>query len=135
MNGNIEFIYDKTIKRPKRLQNNVFVLHSPERIKIQPGEFKKIDMKRSTHLRENIITTCLLFLSENGLKLDNSQYISTENNIVNLNQSLNLPWKLQLDTVYRSLNFTFSIRKKQEIGFIVPLNEGINRIQVKYTKT
>lgn len=92
-------------------------------------------MKRSTHLRENIITTCLLFLSENGLKLDNSQYISTENNIVNLNQSLNLPWKLQLDTVYRSLNLTFSIRKKQEIGFIVPLNEGINRIQVKYTKT
>ena len=135
MNGNIEFIYDKTIKRPKRLQNNVFVLHSPEGIKIQPGEFKKIDMKRSTHLRENIITTCLLFLSENGLKLDNSQYISTENNIVNLNQSLNLPWKLQLDTVYRSLNLTFSIRKKQEIGFIVPLNEGINRIQMKYTKT
>ena len=67
MNGNIEFIYDKTIKRPKRLQNNVFLLYSPERIKIQPGEFKKTDMKCSTHLRENIITTCLLspLFSEN----------------------------------------------------------------------
>ena len=134
MNGNIEFTYDKTIKRPKRLQNNVFVLYSPKRIKTQPGEFK--NMKLSTHLRENIITTCLLLpsFSENGLKLENSQYISMENNIINLNQSLNLPWKLQLDTANSSMN-SFSIRKKQEIGFIIPLNEGINRIQVKCKKT
>ena len=41
----IEFIYNKTLKRPKKLQNNVFVLYSPPRIRLQPGEFKKVDIK------------------------------------------------------------------------------------------
>ena len=34
----VEFIYDKTIKRRKRLRKNVFVLYSPETIRLQPGE-------------------------------------------------------------------------------------------------
>ena len=28
----IEFIYDKTTRRPKRLENNVFILFAPEKI-------------------------------------------------------------------------------------------------------
>ena len=39
----IEFIY--RIRRPKKLENHVFVLYSPEGIKLQPGETKMLDMK------------------------------------------------------------------------------------------
>ena len=28
----VEFIYDKSMRRPKRLENNSFTLYSPERI-------------------------------------------------------------------------------------------------------
>ena len=38
MNQIVEFIYDRTTGRPRRLKNNVFVLYSPKRIRIQPGE-------------------------------------------------------------------------------------------------
>ena len=38
MEEKIEFIYDKTTRRPKRLENNIFILYSPERIRLQLGE-------------------------------------------------------------------------------------------------
>ena len=39
MNRNcIELIYDKRTRRPRRLENDIFMLYSPERIKLQPGE-------------------------------------------------------------------------------------------------
>ena len=63
----IEFIYDKT------LDNKVFIPYSPEGIRLQPGEFKKVDMKLSTRLPEQVATTCTLLLSfsKHGLKLEN----------------------------------------------------------------
>ena len=112
-------------------------MYSSERIKIQPGGYRKIDMKLSIRLPQQIVTCCTLLLtfSENGLKLENCQYISTDNNIINFNQPIILPWKLQLDLVNRSMNTTFLISKKQELAFIVPLNEGLEQLNVKYTKT
>ena len=94
-------------------------------------------MKLSIRLPQQIVTCCTLLLtfSENGLKLENCQYISTDNNIINFNQPIILPWKLQLDLVNRSMNTTFLISKKQELAFIVPLNEGLEQLNVKYTKT
>ena len=41
----IEFMYDKTLKRSNKFRNNVFDQNLPERIQLQPGEFKKVDMK------------------------------------------------------------------------------------------
>ena len=112
-------------------------MYSSERITIQPGECKKVDAKLSIRLPEQIVTCCTLLLtfSKNGLKLENCQYISTDNNIINFNQLINLPWKLQLDLVNRSMNTTFLISKKQELDFIVPLNEGVETLKFKYTKT
>ena len=94
-------------------------------------------MKLSIRRPEQIVTCCTLLpaFSKNGLKLENCQYISTDNNIINFNQPINLPWKLQLDLVHRSMNTTFLIRKKQKLAFIVPLNEGLEQLNVKYTKT
>ena len=59
----IEFIYDKALKRPKRLQNNVFVLYLSDRIKAKPGEYKKNDMKLSIRPPEQIITVSTLLSS------------------------------------------------------------------------
>ena len=47
----IEFIYDSSLqKRLKKLQNNVFVLYSPKRIKLRPGEFINVDMELSVRM-------------------------------------------------------------------------------------
>ena len=40
----IEFIYDKTTRRPKRLENNVFILYAPEKIRLQPGEMMSVNI-------------------------------------------------------------------------------------------
>ena len=112
------------------------MVYSPETIRLHPGQFKKVDMKLSIRLQEQV-TACILSpsFSKNGLKLENRQYISADNNVINLNQPINLPWKLQFELVNRSKNTIFSKCKRQEIGYIVPLNEQIEQLKVKYTKT
>ena len=66
------------LKEPKKLQNKVFVLFSLERIQLPPEEFKKVDMKLSIRLPEQIVIayTLLPSFNKNGLKLENCQYIS-----------------------------------------------------------
>ena len=39
----VEISYSK--RRPKKLENGVFVLYTPERIKLQPEKIKIVDMK------------------------------------------------------------------------------------------
>ena len=104
---------------------------------MQPGEFKKVDMKLSICLPEQIVKACTLLpaFSKNKLKLENCQYISADNNIINLNQPINIPWKPQLELVNGNMNTVFLINKRQEIGSITTLNEGIEQLKVKYTKT
>ena len=101
----VEFIYEKTIKRPKRLRDNNFVIFASERIQVQPGEKAKIDIKQSIHPPNLIMFGCTLLptFCGNGLKLENCFYISAENNKINLNQPINLPWKLQFELVNRSI--------------------------------
>ena len=74
----IEFIYSKgPPKHPKQLQNNGFVLYLPKRIRLQPGEFKHLDMKVTVWMPEEIVAVGaqLLTLSKNRLKLEDFQYI------------------------------------------------------------
>ena len=52
MNRTVEFIYDRMTRRPRRLKNNVFVLYSPKRIRIQPGEKININMKLKIGLQK-----------------------------------------------------------------------------------
>ena len=94
-------------------------------------------MKLFVRLPDQIIIVCILLplFSKNGLRLGNCQDISSDSNINNLNLPINLPWKLQLELVNRNMNTVFSIRNKQEIGFITTLNEGLQELKVKYTKT
>ena len=78
----IKFYY-KATKRPKLLENNVFVLYSPQKLKFQPGEKKMVDMKIKIEFPPNITGSCrLLFgLSNCGLYLLNSAYLSDETNL------------------------------------------------------
>ena len=57
----IELIYNSSLqKRPKKLQNNVFVLYFPKRIKLRPVEFINVDMKLPVRIPEEIIAACVL---------------------------------------------------------------------------
>ena len=83
MEEKIEFIYDKTVRKPKRLENNVFILYAPERIQLQPGEIKELKMKLKLKFSKNIFGTCVLLqtFSNHGLQLLNSSSIAqSENN-------------------------------------------------------
>ena len=123
MNGTVEFIYDRTTRRPRRLKNNVFVLYSPKRIQIQPGEKININMKVKIRMQKNIMDSCMLLqtFDKNGIKLLNSQHISSEANIA-INQNypdqqrddLPPPWILTLEIFNRNTNTIFQLKKKNK---------------------
>ena len=100
MNRNcIEFIYDKTKRRPRRLENNVFVLYSLERIKLQPGVIKSINMKINLRLPNNLVgaSTLLPSLSDNNTKLLNSFHIAIDGVFASQNKPIDLPYVFALE--------------------------------------
>ena len=137
----VEFIYDKTTRRPKRLENNVFILYAPEKIRLQPGEITSVNMKVKIKFSKNIIGTCILLqtFSNYGLKLMNSNTIAQEinanmQNHLNVNEN-NLPlWILTFELFNKSLNNIFQIRKKQEIGYFIVTNDAGKKIDFQYKK-
>ena len=78
----VKFFYQKSTRRPKRLENNVFVIYSPEKTKLQPGETTIINMGVKIKFSKNITGSCRILqsLSNYGLKLLNSNTISQEFN-------------------------------------------------------
>ena len=143
MNQTVEFIYDRTTRRPRTLKNNVFVLYSSKRIRLQPSEKMNIDMKLKIRMQKNIVGSCTLLqtFDEYGIKLLNSQHISSEANIsINQNcpdqqrEDLPPPWILTLEVFNRNMNTIFQLKKTQEIGFFVILNDGEEEIRYIYKK-
>ena len=144
MKEKIEFMYDKTIRRPKRLENNVFILYTPERIRLQPGEVKEVNMKLKLKISRNIIGTCILLqtFSNHGLKLLNSNTIAqSENNRILQNHLTREgdnddlpPWFLSFELYNKNLNKIFQIRKKQEIGYFIILNDAGKEIRHSFKK-
>ena len=137
----VEFIYDKTTRRPKRLENNVFILYAPEKIQLQPGEMMSVNMKVKIKFSKNIIGTCILLqtFSDYGLKLMNSNTIAQEINL-NIQNYLSvdkndLPlWNLTFELFNKRFNNVFHIRKKQEIGYFMILNDSGKEIRFTYRK-
>ena len=117
----IKFYYKK-IKRPKLLENNVFVLYSPQKLKFEPGEKKIVDMKIKIKFPSNMTGSCrLLFgLSNYGLRLLNSVYLSGETN-------------LHFEILNSSLTQTLQINNRHEIGYFTPNHTG-TEIKYKYIK-
>ena len=103
----IKFYYK--IKRPKLLENNVFVIYSPQRLKFEPGEKKMVDMKLNIKFSTDVRGSCrLLFqLSNAGLQLQNSNYLSADTN-------------LHFEILNSNLTQTIEIKSKGEIGYFTP---------------
>ena len=107
MSQTIKFHYKS--KRPKLLENNVFVLYSPEKLQFVPGEKKIVDMKLNIKFPTNVNGSCrLLFqLSNAGLQLQNSNYLSGNTN-------------LHFEILNSNMTQTLEIKSKGEIGYFTP---------------
>ena len=132
----IKLSYNSKIKRPKRLENDVFVIYSPKNITIHPGEIK--------NLPKYIRGSCrlLLSLSNQKLKLLNSSNISQE-----YNQNIEIeeiyekekylpPWNLYFELLNGNFTQTIKIKNKQELGYFYIMNTRTRgeEITVKYEK-
>ena len=75
------------------------MLYSPERIKLQPGKIKSINMKIKLRLPNNLVGACTLLssLSYNNIKLLNSFHIAMDGVIASQNQPIDLPYVFALE--------------------------------------
>ena len=104
----IQFRYK--IKRPKLLENDVFILYSPQKLTFQPGENKIVDMKLNIKFSTNIRGSCkLLFrLSDAGLQLQNCNYLSDNTHLhfeilnLNITQSIEIKSKDEIDISFQT---------------------------------
>ena len=136
----IKFLYK--CKRPKRLENDVFVIYTPEKITINPGEIKKINMQLKIFLPKHIVGSCRLLLSYSNqkLKLLNSNEILQEYNqnieiedIYKQNEYLP-PWNLYFELLNGSFTEQIKIKKRQELGYFHLTDTGREEITFKYEK-
>ena len=120
MSQTIKFYYK--IKRPKLLENNVFVLYSPQKLQFTPGEKKIVDMKLNITFPTNISGSCrlLIQLSNAGLELQNSNYLSGNTN-------------LHFEILNSNMTQTLEIKSKGEIGYFT-LNCVGTEIKYEFTK-
>ena len=106
MSHAIKFEY--RVKRPKLLENNVFVLYSPQRLKFEPGEKKIVDMKLKIQLNTRASCRLLFQLSNAGLELQNSNYLSGPNT------------ELHFEIFNSNMTQTIEIKRQGEIGYFIP---------------
>ena len=112
----IKFYYK--IKKPKHLENNVFVLYSPERLKFEPGQNKMVDMKLNITFPTHVTGSCklLLQLSNAGLCLQNANHLSQNTN-------------LHLQIFNSSMTQTIEIKSRGEIGYFIA---DCDETEIKY---
>ena len=115
----VEISYSK--RRPKKIKNDVFVLYTPERRKLQPGEIKIVDMKLHLKLSKNLVGSYVLLpsLTLQNIKLLNAYHVS--------NYSLTLEdplYRVIFEIQNRNMNETIQLKAKTELGFFTILNSG-----------
>ena len=101
-------------------------------------------MKLKLKISRNIIGTCILLqtFSNHRLKLLNSNTIAQSENNKILQNHLNRdgdddnlpPWLLSFELFNKSLNKIFQIRKKQEIGYFIIVNNAGKEIRHSFKK-
>ena len=129
-------------KRPKKLDNDVFVIYSRKRVTINPGEIKHVNMQLKIFLPRNIEGTCRLLLSHSNqkLKLLNSSIISQRYNqnieIEEIYQDENNlpPWNLNFEILNGDLTKSITIKSRQEIGYFYLLPNRGEEIKYKFEK-
>ena len=126
----VEISYRK--RRSKKLENGVFVLYTPERIKLQPGEIKVVDMKLHLKLSKNLLGVCVLLpsLTSQNIKLLNAYHISTDSLMLE-----DSPYKVIFEIQHRNMNETIQLKAKTELGFFTILSsESTEEIRYKFIK-
>ena len=126
----ITFLYK--YKKPKKLENDVFVIYSPQRLTIKPGETTHLNMKLKIFLPRYVEGRCTLLLSHSRqkLKLLNSNLITQKYNqnieIDNIYKDGNLPaWNLNFELFNGDYTNELTIKNKQELAyFSLLLREG-----------
>ena len=113
----VEISYSK--RRPKKLENGVFVLYTPERIKLQPGEIKIVDMKLHLKLSKNFVKGCVLLpsLISHNIKLLNAYNISTGSLTLEDSQ-----YRIVFEIQSRNMDKTIQLKAKTELRFFTILN-------------
>ena len=138
----IKFSYKSKNRRPEILENDVFVIYSPEKITLNPGEIKNVNMQLKIFLPKHIQGSCrlLLSLSNQKLKLLNSSLISQE-----YNQNIEIediykkekylpPWNLYFELLNGNFTESIKIKNKQELGYFYLINSRGEEITFKYEK-
>ena len=122
----VEISYSKI--RPKKIENDVFVLYRPETMKLQPGEIKIVDMKLHLKLSKNLVGSYVLLpsLTSQNIKLLNAYHISTYS--LTLEDS---SYRVIFEIQNRNMNETIQLKGKTERGFFTILNSGSAKI-VRY---
>ena len=100
-----------------------------------------VNMKVKIKFSKNIIGTCIFLqtFSDYGLKLMKSNTIAQEINLnmqnhLNVNKNDLPPWNLTFELFNKSFNNVFQLRKKQELGYFMILNDGGKEILFTYRK-
>ena len=134
----ITFHYKRKNKRPKRLKNDAFVIYSPDKIVLNPGERKTVNMQIKISIPDRIEGTCrlLIELSNQKLELMNSHVISQEydsNREIDFKNKNDLPlWNLNFELFNGDFIQTFKILKGQEIGYFHTVKDRGEEIRFKY---
>ena len=92
----IEFIYDDSLqKQPMKLQKKEFVLYSPNRIKLQPGELTNDDIKLSvnTPQKTNVVSKLLSKFTKDGLCMESYQNVPSSKSSIRNTYQLSA-WKI-----------------------------------------
>ena len=136
-----DIILKYKFRKPKLLENDVFIIFSPKKIIIKPGEIINLHTEIEIYLPKFIEGTFYLLNSHinEGLRLLNSNYISQINNRnieieeIYKNGTDMPPWNLTLTLENKLFTQPLMIKKGMEIGFLNFYNiEG--RIKYKFQK-
>ena len=114
------------------LENDVFVLYTPERIKPQPGEIKIVDMKLHLKLSKNLVGDCVLLhsLTLQNIKLLNAYHISTDS--LTFEDS---PYRVIFEIQNGNMNETIKLKAKTELGLFTILNSrSTEEVRYKFIK-
>ena len=126
----VEISYSK--RRPRKLENDVFVLYTPKRIKLQPREIKLVDITLHFKLSKNLVRSCVLLpsLTSWNIKLLNAYHISTDN--LTLEDS---PYRVIFEIQNINMNETIQLKAKTEHGFFTILKSGsTEELRYKFAK-
>lgn len=126
--------FNYKFKKPKKLENDVFVIYSPKKITFNPGEKINLDVGIEIFLPKYVEgTTYLISSLDHNLKLLNSKCISQKHNrnieIEEIYKKELQPWILILSLENNSLVETLTIASGKPIAFLNLYNV---REEIKY---